>query len=104
MRKHTIVPLEKNSTTEYPEFAERLNYAMRIRDCTNLTLSKHIFVSPPAISSYRSGTRQPNFEVLRSIALALGVSTDFLLGLSDYIDVSKTHLYRKTKEEENYPE
>ena len=73
-------------TTSYPKFAERLNLAMRIRDFNNLKLSKSIYMSPSAVSSYRTGHRQPNFEILRSIALVLNVSTDFLLGLSDFIE------------------
>lgn len=93
MRNEYIETSEKITKTPYPRFAERLNYAMGIRDFNNLKLARSIYVSPSAISAYRNGTRQPNFEVLRSIALALDVSSDFLLGLSDYIDVSPKYHY-----------
>ena len=84
MRNEYIETSENSIKTPYPKFAERLNYAMWIREFSNLKLARSIYVSPSAISAYRNGSRQPNFEVLRSIALALDVSTDFLLGLSDY--------------------
>ena len=86
MTNENLQSLERNPTTSYPKFAERLNFAMATRYYSNLMLAEKIYMSPSAISSYRSGHRQPNFEVLRSIALALDVSTDYLLGLSDYID------------------
>ena len=67
----------------YPSFSDRLVLAMAVRDATNQKLAKDVFVSTSAISAYRCGYRQPNFEVLRGIALSLRVSTDYLLGLSD---------------------
>lgn len=97
MKKDYIETIENNFITSYTDFANRLNYAMVIRDINNLKLAKSIYVSPSAISSYRKGTRQPNFTVLRSIALALEVSTDFLLGLSDYMDFSKTCPYENAE-------
>ena len=84
MENENIETIE-TTKTKYTGFAERLNFAMWLRDCSNAKLAQLIYVSPSAISSYRSGYRQPNFEVLRSIALALDVSTDFLLGLNDSI-------------------
>ena len=84
MQNKYIETSEKITKTSYPRFSERLNYAMRLRNFNNLKLSQSIYISPSAISAYRNGTRQPNFDVLRSIALALDVSADFLLGLSEY--------------------
>lgn len=98
--KPNSVELSNITKTKYPDFAERLNTAMWIRDCSNLRLAHKTYVSPSAISSYRCGARQPSFEVLRSIALALNVSTDFLLGLNDYMDMSPAELSRKKKKEE----
>lgn len=81
------IEIPKNtSKTSYPKFADRLDLVMQIRNCSNLELAKNIYMSPSAVSSYKTGHRQPNFEILRSIALALNVSTDFLLGLSDHIE------------------
>ncbi len=93
MTNDNLETLGNNHTTSYSKFAERLTFAMLVRNYSNLKLSEEIYVSPSTISSYRSGHRQPNFEVLRSISLALNVSTDFLLGLSDYIDVPAGYRY-----------
>ena len=76
------IPQEK---TEHIKFAERLNHAMIVRDCTNVKLAKTIYVSPSTISAYRTGYRKPSLEQLRDISLALHVSTDYLLGLQDHI-------------------
>lgn len=86
MKNERQTYIENNATITYPKFAERLNHAMCMRDYNNLKLSQSIYVAPSTISAYRNGTRHPNFDVLRSIALTLNVSTDYLLGLSDYID------------------
>jgi transcriptional regulator with XRE-family HTH domain len=90
MRNEYIETSETTIKTPYPRFADRLDYAMHLRDFNNLRLARSIYVSPSAISAYRNGTRQPNFEVLRSISLALDVSADFLLGLSEYPDKTFT--------------
>ena len=85
MTMDTMEMTENTCKTSYPKFSERLNLAMGLRGYNNRRLAEDIFVSPSALSSYRSGHRQPNFDVLRSLAVVLNVSTDFLLGLTDYI-------------------
>lgn len=77
-----ILPL-----TQYPEFADRLKVVMDIRDYTTLELATSIFTSPNTVTMYRCGKRMPSPEVLCLIAKELDVSTDFLLGLTDYIYV-----------------
>lgn len=72
---------------EYPQFSDRLKVAMDIRGCTVAELAANIYISPATISMYRRGKRMPSTEVLCLIARALDVSTDFLLGLQNYIYV-----------------
>ena len=60
---------------------------MEIRDYTTQKLATKIYTSPHTISMYRCGKRMPGPEVLCLIARELDVSTDFLLGLTDYIYV-----------------
>ena len=71
--------------TQYPEFSERLKFAMNVRNCSVDNLAKRIHTSPSTISMYRSGKRLPNILILRLIANELRVSSDYLLGLTDFI-------------------
>lgn len=77
----------KFSITQYPQFADRLKIAMDIRGCSSQDLATCIYTTPNTISMYRSGKRMPRPEVLCLIAKKLEVSTDFLLGLTDFIYV-----------------
>ena len=78
-----------SSLTEYPPFSERLKYAMDTRDCSTQQLAHSLFLAPSTISGYRCGTRTPDCNTLRRIALELNVSSDFLLGLSNHIQESE---------------
>ena len=71
----------------YPNFSDRLKVVMDIRDYTTTQLAEKIFTSPNAVTMYRCGKRMPSPEILCLIAKELHVSTDFLLGLSDFIYV-----------------
>lgn len=73
--------------TQYPEFSERLKIAMDIRQYTVEDLAARVYTSQSTISMYRSGKRLPNILILRLIAKELRVSTDYLLGLTDFIFV-----------------
>lgn len=73
--------------SEYPNFSDRLKVVMEIRECSVADLTERIHTTHSTISSYRSGTRMPGSEILCLLAEELDVSTDFLLGLKDYIYV-----------------
>ena len=55
-------------------------------------LAKRIGVNSSTIALYESGERLPSLRRLIRLSLALGVTTDFLLGLNDqkyrFLDVS----------------
>lgn len=78
---------KKLSVKLYPEFSDRLKVIMDIRDYTTIQLAQKIFTSPHTITMYRCGKRMPGPEVLCLIAKELNVTTDFLLGLSDFFFV-----------------
>lgn len=86
MRKftHGTFPL-KIPTKEYPNFSDRLKVAMRLRKCSVDELAESCFLTPSAISGYRTGLRSPNIETLRILAMNLDVSSDFLIGLQEEI-------------------
>lgn len=57
-----------------------------MRVALNLTqkqLSQIIGVAPNTVTQYENGTARPSYEVLVKIAIALGVTSDYLLGLED---------------------
>ena len=65
------------------EFGNRLRKTMIEKNMTGFELSQRLEVTPSMISSYTSGRRFPGFYSLRKLALALDVSIDYLLGLSE---------------------
>lgn len=79
---------EEEFQTKYPLFCERLAYVMSIRCVTNEKLGELLFSAPSTISGYRTGKRTPSIYVLTQICRKLSVSADYLLGLSDNIDLT----------------
>lgn len=50
-------------------------------------LAKKVGVSPSAINQFEKGEKKPSTSVLKEIAIALSVSTDYLLGASEDEDM-----------------
>lgn len=63
------------------EFKERLRIA-RLQYCmTQKTLGDRIGFSTVTISNWESGIKQPSMDALKSLAIVLNVSADYLLGI-----------------------
>ncbi len=62
-------------------FPERLDEALEGRKAAAIAMGAGI--SDSRMSSYRHGRRCPRLEVFRALVIELGVSADWLLGLSD---------------------
>lgn len=64
-------------------------------------LSDKVKVTPSAINQYENGTKRPSSEILKRIAVALGVSTDYLLGSAKeddiFVDEEVAMVFRKFK-------
>lgn len=84
MKNRYLCP-KKLQKTEYPNFSDRLKVVMELRNCGVNDLAEKIYTSQATVSMYRNGERLPSLQVLRLIAIELEVSTDFLLGLTDFI-------------------
>lgn len=67
-------------TVYLPLFAERLNLAIGMKDRSVVDICKQAGIHPSSISHYLNGN-SPNTKALIGLALALNVSTDWLLGL-----------------------
>ena len=66
------------------KFAGRLKELRNEAKLSQDKLAKMLCVSQRSISSWENGVRQPDFDMLMKIATTLDVSTDYLLGLSEY--------------------
>ena len=82
-----LIQIIRISATKYPHFSDRLKFAMALRGYSSQKLANRIYLTHSTISGYRTGERMPSCEIICRIATELDVSTDFLLGLVDYICV-----------------
>ncbi len=70
-------------------FSEKVTFGIRLKSCrkgmglTQMKFSQIVGISQPNLSAYESGRFMPSVDKLVRIADALGVSVDYLLGLSD---------------------
>ncbi|HDK7158964.1 TPA: helix-turn-helix transcriptional regulator [Clostridium botulinum] len=63
---------------------ERIKELRKKRGITQEELAKHIGVSTSMVGMYETNARKPSYEVLSKIAKYFRVSTDYLLGETDY--------------------
>ena len=64
-------------------FGERMAHARKKRKVSQEELSKKLGVHAPIIGRYERSEVKPSIEVAAKIAQALGVSLDYLSGISD---------------------
>jgi ribosome-binding protein aMBF1 (putative translation factor) len=69
-------------------FAERLRAARELRKMSQSDLAEKSGLLPSAISHFETGRRSPSFANLKALSDALKVTTDYLIGRSDSMDVS----------------
>jgi transcriptional regulator with XRE-family HTH domain len=77
-------------------FSDRLKAARDLRKVSQGDLAARAGLPPTSISHFEAGSRKPSFENLRRLAIALEVTTDFLLGLSaePEMSISANPLFR----------
>lgn len=74
------------------EFYKHLREARKAKRFTQEELAEEANISRVMVSRYESGTVIPTVDVLVSLANALDVSTDYLLGRTDYVRSSDDKL------------
>lgn len=74
------------------EFGNRLRQLRKDRNLTQQQLAALIGVKNSVISFYEVGERMPSPDALRKLALALHVTTDYLLGIERGTTVDVTGL------------
>jgi transcriptional regulator with XRE-family HTH domain len=75
-----VVPINHNWTVSFPEHLAQLR---KERGFTQPQLAEKIGLHVAQIRRYEAGTSQPTLDVIRSLAVALGVSADELLFAKD---------------------
>lgn len=60
---------------------DRLKYSLKIRNMKQKEFAEKIGVTEVTISRYINNERQPNADMIILICRALGVSSDWLLGM-----------------------
>ena len=69
------------------EFGEKLRKAREEKGITQQTLAEKVFVTRQTISRYETGERYPDIIILKQLASVLEVSTDYLLGDEEIVQV-----------------
>ncbi|MDR0380675.1 MAG: helix-turn-helix domain-containing protein [Oscillospiraceae bacterium] len=64
-------------------FAERVKALRKKMGLSQAKFAEAIKSKQSTVGSWESGAREPGFSVVRSLAKFFGVSTDYLLGLTD---------------------
>lgn len=62
---------------------ERLRYRRKNLDLNQTQLAQKTGLTQQEVSLYEKGDREPTIQTLARLAIGLGVSADWLLGLSD---------------------
>lgn len=61
-------------------FSENFKEQLKLNKISQRDLAKHLNVTPSTLNGWVNGTRQPDFDMVKKIAIYLNVTTDFLLG------------------------
>jgi len=72
---------DPDGRTDLETFGERLFLVRRRRGMGQAELARLAGISVAALSKYERGLRDPQGVVIAALAVALGVSADYLLGL-----------------------
>jgi transcriptional regulator with XRE-family HTH domain len=72
---------KKNAPSE--EFKDRLKKARELRELKQNELADRAKLPASSIAHMEAGTRKPSFDNLKRLAIALEVTTDYLLGRVD---------------------
>ena len=71
-----VVPINHHWTVNFPEHLAQLR---KERSFTQPQIAEKVGLHVAQIRRYKAGTSQPTLDVIRSLAVALGVSADELL-------------------------
>lgn len=89
---------EPSYITEQKPFARNLSALMKRKGSSQAELAKYVNCTRQAISKYATGQSAPDIDILVKISRFFGVSTDYLLGLTEYetVDMDIKTICEKT--------
>lgn len=73
-------------------FGDKLKAVRKAKNMTQADFAKELKVSSSVIAAYEQGKNFPSVSVLIEICKILGVSSDYLLGISDEISIKLSGL------------
>lgn len=79
------------------DFSDRLKTVRLKQGFTQKELASSLNITRAAYSAWESGRNEPSFALLASICKTLGVSADYLIGLSDSSSGSSDSIKRITE-------
>ncbi len=65
-------------------FSQRLTELRKEKNLSQDKLAKQLNIKQQTVSSWEKGEREPDFDMLITLAKVFNVSTDYLLGLTDF--------------------
>ena len=65
-------------------FKERVAEAIRFSGCSQKELAKMLGIAEGNITNWKKGENLPSVEILFKLCKLLDISSDYLLGLSDF--------------------
>ena len=68
----------------YMNFTERFNEVLKNCGKSQVEIANAVHVTKQCITDYKKGKSAPSIETLYELCLYLEISSDYLLGLSDY--------------------
>ena len=66
------------------EFTKRFNEILKTSGKTQVEIAKALNVTKQCVNDYKTGKSVPSIETLYLLCKYLDVSSDYLLGLTDY--------------------
>lgn len=67
-------------------FGERLRYLRKLNNLKQSDVAEMLELSGSAIGSWERSLREPNLELVGKLAEKFGVTTDYLIGVSDEME------------------
>lgn len=64
-------------------FGQRVKQELKVQNKKQVDLANHLGVQKSTLSEWLNGNNEPPMKTIVDIALYLGVSTDYLLGIED---------------------
>lgn len=86
---------QKRTISDSDIFAERLAAVLKEKGIAKTTLEKDGIVNINTLYSYLSGEIMPSARILQSLCSYVGVSADYLLGISNVKDPVKSWVFTK---------